>query len=123
MAAAVMGGNVLALLFTVVFARRLGQTGYGSLSALISSYIILMVPGSAVQTTVAREVSAAVAAGDPAAGAGVWRWLERLGGGTLLACAGSLLGRPAPAGGVGVGGVPPAAAGPPPRRRPWLVGA
>ena len=43
MAAAVMGGNVLALLFTVVFARRLGQTGYGSLSALISTYIILMV--------------------------------------------------------------------------------
>ena len=71
MATAVMGGNVLALVFTVVFARRLGQSGYGSLSALISTYIILMVPGSAVQTTVAREVSAAVAAGDRTAGAGV----------------------------------------------------
>ena len=68
MAAAVMGGNVLALLFTVVFARRLGQTGYGSLSALISTYIILMVPGAALQTTVARELSASIAAGDPSAG-------------------------------------------------------
>ena len=106
MAAAVMGGNVLALLFTVVFARRLGQTGYGSLSALISTYIILMVPGSAVQTTVAREVSAAVAAGDSAAGAGVWRWLERLAGVTFLACAVSVLGRHGLAGVIGVGDVP-----------------
>src|SRR6266513_1054683 len=93
MASAVMAGNVLALAFTVVFARKLGQTGYGSMSALISTYIILMVPGSAVQTAVAREVSAAVAAGDRAAGAGVWTWLERLAGVTALACAVSALGR------------------------------
>src|SRR5256714_14549931 len=78
MAGAVMAGNVLALVFTVVFARRLGQTGYGSLSALISTFVILMVPGAAVQTTVAREVSAAFASGEPAAGAGVRRRLEGL---------------------------------------------
>ena len=78
MALAVMAGNVLALVYTIVFARKLGQTGYGSLSALISTYIILMGPGAAVQTTVAREVSAAFAAGDPHAGAGVRRWLEGL---------------------------------------------
>src|ERR687893_164967 len=60
MAAAVMVSNVVALAFTVVFARVLGQAGYGSLAALLSTFIILMVPGSALQTTVAREVSAAV---------------------------------------------------------------
>ena len=121
MAAAVMGGNVLALLFTVVFARRLGQTGYGSLSALISTYIILMVPGSAVQTTVAREVSAAVAAGDSAAGAGVWRWLERLAGVTFLACAVSVLGRHGLAGVIGVGDVPWGAAATLPSGCLWLM--
>src|SRR5437763_6036032 len=121
MAAAVMGGNVLALLFTVVFARRLGQSGYGSLSALISTYIILMVPGSAVQTTVAREVSAAVAAGDRAAGAGVWRWLERLAGVTALACAESALGREAFATVIGVGDAPWGAAATLPSGCLWLI--
>src|ERR687886_761553 len=77
MAGAVMAGNVLALAFTVVFAHVLGQTGYGSLAALLSTFIILMVPGAALQTTVAREVSAAIAAGDPNAGGGVRGWLRR----------------------------------------------
>src|SRR5919199_5731530 len=82
MAGAVMAGNVVALGFTVVFARVLGQSGYGSLAALLSTFIILTVPGTALQTTVAREVSAAIAARDPNAGGGVRRWLRRL---TLLA--------------------------------------
>jgi O-antigen/teichoic acid export membrane protein len=73
-----IAGNVMALAFTVVFARILGGAGYGSLAALVSAFIILMVPGQALQTTVAREISAELAAGDPAAGAGVRRWLARL---------------------------------------------
>jgi O-antigen/teichoic acid export membrane protein len=121
MAAAVMGGNVLALLFTIVFARRLGQSGYGSLSALISTYIILMVPGSAVQTTVAREVSAGVAAGDPSAGAGVRRWLERLVLITLIASAFSALGRHGLAAAIGVGDVPWGAAATIPSCGLWLI--
>jgi O-antigen/teichoic acid export membrane protein len=76
--AAVMTVNVIALIFTVVFARVLGATGYGSLAALLSSFIILMVPGSALQIATARSVSRAVAYGDPAAGSGVRRWLLRL---------------------------------------------
>ena len=40
-----------------MFARLLGASGYGSLAVLISAYIILMVPGSALQIAVAREVS------------------------------------------------------------------
>jgi O-antigen/teichoic acid export membrane protein len=76
--AAVIVSNVLALAFTVVFARMLGATGYGSLAALISAFIILMVPGSALQIAAARQVSRERAEGEPDAGAGVLRWLRRL---------------------------------------------
>ena len=75
---AVIAANVIALVFTVVFARVLGATDYGSLAALMSAFIILMVPGSALQIAVAREVSASLAAGDGLAGAGVRRWVGRL---------------------------------------------
>ncbi len=57
-------------MFTVVFARVLGASDYGSLAALISAFIILMVPGSALQIATAREVSHALADGDPMAGSG-----------------------------------------------------
>jgi O-antigen/teichoic acid export membrane protein len=70
--------NVLALGFTIVFARLLGDSGYGDLAVLISSFIIMMVPGSALQVAAAREVSHDIAEGNPNAGAGVYRWLGRL---------------------------------------------
>jgi len=76
--AAVIVQNVLGLVFTIVFARLLGASGYGSLAVLISAYIILMVPGSALQIAVAREVSTELAAGSPKAGEGARRWLARL---------------------------------------------
>jgi O-antigen/teichoic acid export membrane protein len=76
--AAVIAVNVIALVFTVVFARVLGATDYGSLAALISAFIIVMVPGSALQIATARVVSHAVADGDRMAGSGVKRWLLRL---------------------------------------------
>lgn len=79
----VIAANVIALVFTVVFARVLGATDYGSLAALMSAFIILMVPGSALQIAVAREVSASLAASDGLAGAGVRRWAGRLLVGTL----------------------------------------
>ena len=78
LAAAVIASNVIALAFTIVFARVLGAGGYGSLAALLSAFIILMVPGSALQVAVARDVSRDLAAGDPDAGAGVRNWLRRL---------------------------------------------
>jgi len=78
---AVIAANVIALGFTIVMARVLGATDYGSLAALISAFIILMVPGSALQIAVAREVSHSLAAGDGRAGTGVRRWI----GGLLLA--------------------------------------
>src|SRR3954466_8735645 len=71
-------GNVVALVFTLVFTRVLGQEGYGSLGALLSHFLSLTGSGYSLQATVAREVSAAVAAGVPDAGAPVGRWLRRL---------------------------------------------
>src|SRR3954451_3674256 len=84
-----MVANVVGLAFTLVFTRLLGQSGYGSLGALISTFLILTVVGYALQTTVAREVSGAIAAGDPHAGRGVRRWLQRL---VLLAVGMAVLG-------------------------------
>jgi O-antigen/teichoic acid export membrane protein len=82
--AAMIVTNVLALGFTIVFARVLGDSGYGDLAVLISSFIIMMVPGSALQVAAAREVSHDLAEGNPNAGAGVRRWLVRLIGATLV---------------------------------------
>jgi O-antigen/teichoic acid export membrane protein len=87
LATAVLATNAIALVFTVVFARILGASDYGSLAALISAFIILMVPGSALQIATAREVSQALAAGDPAPGRGVARWLLSLGFATVVVAA------------------------------------
>ena len=57
MAAATMANNALALIFTVLFARLLGAEDYGSLAALVSTFVILAVPGSALQVAVAREIA------------------------------------------------------------------
>ena len=120
LAAAVMGGNVVALGFTVVFARHFGSS-YGSLAALLSAYIILMVPGSAVQVAVARGVSSAVAKGDPHAGASVRRWLR----GLLLLAIGvtvvSILGRNVIAAVIGVHETPWGAAAALPAGALWLI--
>jgi O-antigen/teichoic acid export membrane protein len=121
MAGAVMVGNVLALAFTIVFARKLGREGYGSLSALISTYIILMVPGSALQTTVARDVSAQRAAGDPHAGAGVRRWIAWLALAMLLLTAISIGARDLLATAIGVDDLPWAAATTIPSGCLWLI--
>ena len=121
LAAAVIVGNVLALGFTVVFARILGGSGYGSLAALLSAFIILMVPGQALQTTVAREVSAELAAGDPATGAGVKRWVFRLalaGFGVVVV---SVLARDVLAAMIGVHELPWAAAATLPTGALWLI--
>jgi O-antigen/teichoic acid export membrane protein len=90
LAVAMIATNVIALVFTIVFARVLGASGYGSLAALVSAFIILMVPGSALQIATAREVSRDVASGSPDAGAGVRAWVRRLGLVTLLVAAAAI---------------------------------
>jgi glycosyltransferase involved in cell wall biosynthesis/O-antigen/teichoic acid export membrane protein len=57
LAAAAMASNVIHLLFTIVFARVLGVSGYGSLAALVSTFLILSVPGLALQVAAARETA------------------------------------------------------------------
>jgi glycosyltransferase involved in cell wall biosynthesis/O-antigen/teichoic acid export membrane protein len=57
LAAATMAANVVSLMFTLVFARVLGTKGYGSLAALVSTFLILSVPGLALQVATARETA------------------------------------------------------------------
>jgi len=90
MAAAQLASNAIALIFTVVFARILGASGYGSLAVLVSALIILAVPGSALQIAVARQLSRERAQGDTAAGSEVWHWLERLGVATVVVAAAAI---------------------------------
>jgi O-antigen/teichoic acid export membrane protein len=90
MAAAQLASNAIALIFTVVFARILGASGYGSLAVLVSALIILAVPGSALQIAVARQLSRGLAQGDPSAGSGVWHWLERLAVATAIVAAAAI---------------------------------
>jgi O-antigen/teichoic acid export membrane protein len=78
LAVAVIVANVLALVFTIVFARVLGASGYGSLAVLLSAYIIMMVPGSALQIAAARQVSHDIAVGSAVPGAGAHQWLVQL---------------------------------------------
>lgn len=121
LAAAVMAANAVALAFTVVFARVLHSSGYGSLAALVSTFLILSVPGSALQMTVAREVSRAVATGDPHPAAGVWGWLRSLVFVTVGATIVSIAARVPIAHAIGVPDLPWAAAAAVPAGCLWLI--
>src|SRR5215204_926779 len=57
LAAATLVNNGIQLLFTVVFTRLLGATGYGTLAALISAFLILLVAGQSLQVAAAREAA------------------------------------------------------------------
>jgi glycosyltransferase involved in cell wall biosynthesis/O-antigen/teichoic acid export membrane protein len=121
LAAAVMAANFIALAYTVVFARMLHSSGYGSLAALVSTFLILSVPGSALQMTVAREVSRSVAAGERHPAAGVWGWLTTLAMVTVGATLVAVLLRAQIAHAVGVPDLPWAAAAAVPAGCLWLI--
>jgi O-antigen/teichoic acid export membrane protein len=99
----------------------LGQADYGSLAALLSTFLILTVPGYALQTTVAREVSGAIAAGDPHPGAAVGRWLRRLVLAAAVLAVLAILARDLLATVIGVDDLPWAAAAAPLAGALWLV--
>ena len=82
LAAATLAANAIALLFTVLFARLLGADGYGSLSALISTFLILAVPGSALQVMVARETATGALGAGARLASTLSAWRRML----LLAC-------------------------------------
>jgi O-antigen/teichoic acid export membrane protein len=78
MAAATMANNAVALIFTVLFARILGAEDYGSLAALLSTFVILAVPGSAIQVAVAREIALGRLGEGPQLAATLSIWRKRL---------------------------------------------
>src|SRR3954452_1575522 len=121
LAAAVMAANFVALAYTIVFARVLHSDGYGSLAALVSTFLILSVPGSALQLTVAREVSRSLAAGESHPAAGVWGWLRTLGLITTVASIVSVLCRSLIAHAVGVADLPWAPSAAIPAGCLWLI--
>jgi O-antigen/teichoic acid export membrane protein len=75
---AMVANNAIAVLTTVAFAHFLDPAGYGELGAMLAAFIILMIPGLALQAAVARDVSARLATGHEAPGAGVRGWIVRL---------------------------------------------
>jgi O-antigen/teichoic acid export membrane protein len=121
LAGAMLGNNAIALVTTVVFARMLGASGYGSLGALLAAFVILMVPGSALQATVAREVSRELAEGSEVAGAGVHRWMTHLTAALVAVMALALLLREQIAAAVGVQDLAWAAAATLPTGWLWLM--
>jgi glycosyltransferase involved in cell wall biosynthesis/O-antigen/teichoic acid export membrane protein len=121
LAGAQLTANVVALVFTVVFARILGAGDYGSLVALLSTFIILQVPGNAMQVAVAREVASAIADGHANPGAEVRIWLRRLVVGTIAVTGAALVLRDPLAAAIGVDEVPWAAAATVPTGALWLL--
>src|SRR5215211_4259421 len=110
MAVAQLAANSVSLAFVVVFARILGDDGYGALGSLLSLFLILYVPGQALQVAVAREVSA-----------GVRRWLERLLVVTLVVTVASVFARDALAALIAVEDFPWAAAAAPVGACIWMI--
>ncbi len=83
MAAATLAAAGFGLVFTVLFARILGATDYGSLAALVSMFLILAVPGSALQVAVARETALGRLGEGPRLAATLSAWRRRLWAGGL----------------------------------------
>jgi glycosyltransferase involved in cell wall biosynthesis/O-antigen/teichoic acid export membrane protein len=95
LAAATMGANVVSLVFTLVLARVLGSKGYGSLAALVSTFLILSVPGLALQVATARETALGRLGGGRRLAATHRRWMAQLAGAFVaLGVLGVILRRP-----------------------------
>ena len=70
--------NAVQLLFTVIFTRLLGANGYGTLAALISAFLILLVAGQSVQMAAAREAALDRLGHPEAVRATLRAWTQRL---------------------------------------------
>ncbi len=91
LAAAQLAANGIAVIFTAIFARVLGREDYGVLAAALSTFLILSVPGYALQVAVSRAVAARRLGASGELGATMRRWTLRLALATLaLAVAGAL---------------------------------
>ncbi len=70
--------QLMAVVFTVVFARILGTDGYGSLAALINFTVLLVVPGSALQVVTARQGTLGRFGHGPELAATLARWTRHI---------------------------------------------
>ena len=78
LAAATMAANLVAVVFTIVFTRILGTSGYGSLAAMLNLSVILFVPGMALQVAAAREGTLGRLGSHGELAATLRRWTRRL---------------------------------------------
>jgi len=78
LAGATLANNALQLIFTFVFTRLLGASGYGSLAALVSAFLILLVGGQSVQAAAAREMTLGRMGAEVHASATLRAWSRRL---------------------------------------------
>ncbi|MEA2228935.1 MAG: hypothetical protein QOF04_2565 [Solirubrobacteraceae bacterium] len=93
LAAATLVNNGIQLVFTVVFTRLLGATGYGTLAALVSAFLILLVAGQSVQTAAAREAALDRLGHPEAVRATLRAWTHRLLLALVVVTAVSVIGR------------------------------
>jgi O-antigen/teichoic acid export membrane protein len=95
LAAAQLAANGIAVIFTAIFARVLGREDYGVLAAALSTFLILSVPGYALQVAASRAVAARRLGAHGELAPTLRRWTLRLGIATFaLVLLGALLRRP-----------------------------
>jgi len=93
LAGAMVVTNVVALALTVVFGRILGTDGYGAVAALIAAFLIVAVPGNALQLATARAGSLGELGHGAELHATLDRWARRLLVLAVLAALGGALAR------------------------------
>jgi O-antigen/teichoic acid export membrane protein len=121
LAAATLANNAIQLVFTVIFTRLLGATDYGTLAALISAFLILMVTGQSVQMAAAREAALDRLGHPELLRATLRAWTQRLLVALVAVAAASVLLRDQLAALIGVDDVPWAAAIIPPMGGLWML--
>jgi O-antigen/teichoic acid export membrane protein len=121
LAAATLVNNAIQLLFTVVFTRLLGATGYGTLAALVSAFLILLVAGQSLQVAAAREAAMDRLGHPEMVRATLRRWTHRLLVALVALTAASILLRAEIAAAIGVDEAPWGAAAILPSGVLWML--
>jgi O-antigen/teichoic acid export membrane protein len=121
LAGATLANNAIQLVFTVVFTRLLGATEYGTLAALVSAFLILMVAGQSVQMAAAREAALDRLGRPELLRATLHAWTRRLLVALVAVAAAAVLLREQLAALIGVDDVPWAAALIPPTGVLWML--
>jgi O-antigen/teichoic acid export membrane protein len=121
LAAATLANNAIQLVFTVVFTRLLGATDYGTLAALVSAFLILMVAGQSMQMAAAREAALDRLGHPELLRATLRAWTRRLLVALVAVAAAAVLLREQLAALIGVDDVPWAAALIPPTGVLWML--